>query len=32
MRMVCWREIAQSCQLMDTVNEGRGRGGVVSGH
>ena len=28
MRMICWREMAQSCQLIDVDSEG-GEGGVV---
>lgn len=31
MRMTCWSEIAQSCQLIDIDNEGRGGGGLVGG-
>ena len=28
MRVICWREIAQSCQLIDVDSEG-GEGGLI---
>lgn len=31
MRMIYWREFAQSCQLIDVEHEGEGRGGGVDG-